>query len=113
MTTPTRKALLKPFQLIGLSAAFGGFVLLIVLLTTRNFELGLIAAGIIFILSIVILAMLVLSYKPNAEVTVYLDRFQAESDEPGARESALKIDPDAALRGDDATDAGSTPADER
>lgn len=100
MGKTNRKALLKPFQLLGLSAAFGIFVLLIVLLTTQNFVNGLIGAGITFVLSVVVLAMLVLSYKPNAEAPVYLDRFQADSDEPGAKASALKIDADAALRGE-------------
>ncbi|GGA69083.1 hypothetical protein GCM10011490_19540 [Pseudoclavibacter endophyticus] len=78
MAGTNRKALLKPFQLVGLSAVFGVFVLLIVLLTTRNLLNGLIAAGVVFILSLVVLAMLVLSYKPNAESTAYLDRFEPE-----------------------------------
>ena len=97
MANPNRKALLKPFQLLALAASFGIFVLLIVLLTMRDLVTGLIGGGIVFVVALVILAMLVLSYKPNAEATVYLDRFQADSTEPGATESALKVDPDAAV----------------
>lgn len=102
MAKSNRKALFKPFQLLGLSALFGVFVVLVVLLTTQNLTNALIGGGATFILSLVVLAMLVLSYRPNAEVPVYLDRFQADSDEPGAKSSALKVDADAALRGEPA-----------
>lgn len=80
MSDPRRRALLKPFELLSISAGFGVFVLLIFLLTTRNFVNGIIAAGIVFIISIVVLAMLVMSYKPNPRSERFLDRF----DEPDA-----------------------------
>lgn len=67
---------MKPFELLGISAVMAGFVLLILLLTTQDFLLGIIFAGVAFIVSILVLAMLVLSYSPNPENEVYLDRFE-------------------------------------
>lgn len=83
MSDPRRRALLKPFELLSISAGFGVFVLLIFLLTTRNFVNGIIAAGIVFIISIVVLAMLVMSYKPNPRSERFLDRFDEPSDALG------------------------------
>nr|WP_181063006.1 hypothetical protein [Pseudoclavibacter sp. RFBI5] len=76
MTQPKRRALMKPFELLGISAVMAGFVLLILLLTTQDFLLGIIFAGVAFIVSILVLAMLVLSYSPNPENEIYLDRFE-------------------------------------
>lgn len=67
---------MKPFELLGISAVMAGFVLLILLLTTQDFLLGIIFAGVAFIVSILVLAMLVLSYSPNPENEIYLDRFE-------------------------------------
>lgn len=106
-----RRALLKPFELLSISAVFAVFVFGVFLLSTRNPVTGSIAAGVVFIISTVVLAMLVLSYRPNAEVPVYLDRDQAASEEPGAKESALKVDVDAALAGERASSAGDGAAD--
>ncbi len=85
---------MKPFELLGISAVMAGFVLLILLLTTQDFVLGLIFAGVAFIVAILVLAMLVLSYSPNPDTEIYLDRFEnaetgvARSDEGEQSRSA-------------------------
>lgn len=88
MPETNRKALLKPFQLLTLAAAFGVFVLLIVLLTLRRIDIGLIAGGAVFIITLVVLAMLVLSYKPNVEATAYLDRFSEPTPDAATDDAA-------------------------
>ena len=91
----TRKVLMKPFQVLAISGACAVFVLGIILLSTRNWLLALIAAGITMVLVLVVLALLLLGYKPNPDVPVYLDRDLYESDEPGAKDAALRVDPSA------------------
>ncbi|NYF11966.1 cytoskeletal protein RodZ [Pseudoclavibacter sp. JAI123] len=76
MTQPKRRAVLKPFELLGISAVMAGFVLLILLLTTQDFVLALVFAGVAFIAAILVIAMLVLSYSPNPDAEIYLDRFE-------------------------------------
>jgi len=61
--SPSRRDLLRPLELLGLSAAMSVFVGLIVLLTTREIILSLVALGISFIVVVVVLAMFVLSSK--------------------------------------------------
>lgn len=85
-----RKALMKPFEVLGIAAAAGVFVLLIVELATKDMVLSLIFAGIAFILTLMVMALLLLSYKPNPDVPVYLDRNLAESNDPGAKGAALR-----------------------
>lgn len=99
MTAP-RKALLKPFQLLAIAAGLGLFAALIVLMTIRRIDIAGIAFGVVFIVVLVVLAMLVLSYRPNPDVPVYLDRFQTED---GEEEHRLRVDPDVTL-GDRAAD---------
>lgn len=96
MADPKRKALMKPFELLGISAVFGLFVALVIFYTTRNGLVAVIAAGGTFIVAVVVLAMLVLSYKPNEPVVHYLDRFD---------EDASRIDDGDAETGVDETDA--------
>lgn len=118
MTQPKRRAVLKPFELLGISAVMAGFVLLILLLTTQDFVLGLIFAGVAFIVAILVLAMLVLSYSPNPDTEIYLDRFEnaeqgvARSDEGEQSRSASQapaaetVDDEPAVSGSDSdTDA--------
>lgn len=85
MSDPRRRALLKPFELLGISGGFGLFVLLVFLLTTRNLVNGVIAAGIVFVISLVVLAMLVMSYRPNPRSERFLDRFEDGEGEEGDR----------------------------
>ena len=56
---------MRPAELLGLSAVFGAFAGLVVLMTTRDIILALIFFGVAFILSVVVIAMLVLAMKPN------------------------------------------------
>ncbi|MFD2675048.1 hypothetical protein [Gulosibacter bifidus] len=85
-----RRALMKPFEVLGVAGGSGAFVFLIVLLTLKDFKLGLILAGITIVVVLLILGLLLLSYKPNPDVPVYLDRDLHDSDEPGARGAALR-----------------------
>lgn len=94
MSDRRRTALLKPFQLLGIAAGLGLFAGAIVMLTIRRLDLALIGAGAIFIVATVVLAMLVLSYQPNPDVPVYLDRFEGRD---GEEAHQLRVDADAAL----------------
>lgn len=85
-----RKALMKPFEVVIIAAAAGIFVLLIVLLTLKDIVLGLIFAGVAMVVVFLIMSLLLLNYKPNADAPVYLDRQLAESDDPGAKGAALR-----------------------
>jgi hypothetical protein len=65
MVVPTMRDRMRPAELLGLSAVFGAFAGLVVLMTTRDIILALIFFGVAFIVSIVVIAMLVLAMKPN------------------------------------------------
>jgi len=91
---------MKPFELLAISAGCGLMIFLIVMLTLQNLMIALIGFGVAFIVTIVVLAMLVLSFRPNPEAPVYLDRQLAESKEPGAAEAALRVDVEATVGGD-------------
>jgi membrane protein implicated in regulation of membrane protease activity len=65
MTEPSRRDRFRPAELIGLSlviAVFGG---LVTLMSTRDLALALIVFGIIFILTLVTIALLVMAVKPD------------------------------------------------
>ena len=64
---PSRRDRLKPVELVGISGVMALFVALTVLLTTRDLVLSLITLGITFIVALVVIAMLVLGIKPNAD----------------------------------------------
>ena len=63
---PTRRDRFLPTELLGISAALGVFVGLIVLIVTREFLFAGISLGIAFILSLVLMALFALAFKPNA-----------------------------------------------
>lgn len=65
MVVPTMRDRMRPAELLGLSAVFGAFAGLVVLMTTRDIMLAVIFFGIAFIVSVVVIAMLVLAMKPN------------------------------------------------
>lgn len=67
MTTPSRRDVLRPVEFIVISAVLGLFVGLTVLLTTRSLLLAGVFFGVAFILSLVVVAMLVLTFKPNKD----------------------------------------------
>ncbi|MEF2976359.1 hypothetical protein [Subtercola sp. YIM 133946] len=63
---PTRKEILKPVELIVISVVLALFVGLTVLLSTRQPLLAAVFFGIAFIVSLVVIAMFTLTFKPNA-----------------------------------------------
>ena len=65
MTTPARRDRMKPLELVIISLIIGVFGGGIVLMSTRELILSAISFGISFIVSLVVIAMLVLSAKPN------------------------------------------------
>lgn len=81
---------MKPFEVVAISLVCGVFVLGVVLLTVQNWVLGLILGGVAMVLVLLVLALLLLGYKPNPDVPVYLDRHLYDSKEPGAQEASLR-----------------------
>ena len=67
METPSLRDRLRPLELLSLSAVLGGFTGLVILFTTREWWLAGIGFGVAFILSIMMIALLALSAKPNAD----------------------------------------------
>ena len=65
MQTPSIRERLRPFELLGISAVIGLFTGLVILLTTREWWLAGIGFGVAFILSVMLIALLALSAKPN------------------------------------------------
>lgn len=65
MTTPARRDRMKPLELVVISLIIGVFGGGIVLMSTREIVLSAISFGVSFIVSLVVIAMLVLSAKPN------------------------------------------------
>jgi hypothetical protein len=55
----------KPFQLIGLAAAGGGFIGVLVLAVTKDIRLAGMFAGAGFVVTILVLAMIVLTMSPQ------------------------------------------------
>lgn len=73
MTTPSRKDRTRPAELLILSLILGAFAGLVVYLVTRELVLSLIFLGVVFIASLVVLAMLSLAMRPNREEKLDLD----------------------------------------
>lgn len=67
MTEPSRRDRFRPAELIGLSLVIATFGGLVTLLTTRDLALSLIVFGIIFILTLLTIALLVMAVKPDEE----------------------------------------------
>jgi type IV secretory pathway TrbD component len=67
-SNPTRKDKTRPVELIGLSAVFAVFTGLIVGAATREWILAAIFFGVVFIVSLVSLAMIMLGHTPDAEM---------------------------------------------
>lgn len=82
MTKPARRDILRPAELIGISAILALFVGLTVLLTTRAWLLAGVFTGIAFIVVLVGIAMLLLSFKPNKNELTEMDQMDDESGPP-------------------------------
>jgi len=70
---PSRSDRLKPIELVGLSGGMALFVGLVILLTTREIMLSVIALGITFIVVLITIAMFTLNTKPDAAEKTDLD----------------------------------------
>lgn len=83
---PTRRDRFLPVELLAISGALGIFTGLIVLLSTRDFVLAGIALGIAFIVSLVLLALFALAFKPTAaeEEDIHAQDVEAEEKARGA-----------------------------
>jgi hypothetical protein len=65
MTEPSRRDRFRPAELIGLSAIIALFGGLVTLMSTRDLVLTLIFFGVIFILTLMTIALLVMAIKPD------------------------------------------------
>jgi hypothetical protein len=81
---PSRSEILKPVELVAISAGMGLFVGLTILLSTRNWALSSIALGVTFIIALVVIAMLALGMKPDAAEKSDLDEQNQTGETPGS-----------------------------
>jgi membrane protein implicated in regulation of membrane protease activity len=72
-TPPSRRDRTRPLELLALSGGFALFAGLVVLMSTREPVLALVFAGIAFIVSLVVLAMLALAVRPDKDEKLDLD----------------------------------------
>lgn len=73
MTQPSKRDVFKPVELLVLAAVMALFVGLTVLLATRSPLLAVIFFGVAFIVVLVVIAMMVLTFKPNKSEQTELD----------------------------------------
>ena len=64
-TKPTKRERFKPLELLAISAMFGLFTGLIVLMSSRDLTLSATWFGLTFIITLVVLATFILAAKPN------------------------------------------------
>lgn len=62
---PNLREIMRPVELIGFSAVLGIFTGLIVLLSTREILLAVIGLGLAFIVTLVVIALFALGFKPG------------------------------------------------
>ena len=77
---PSRRDRLRPFEYVVISAVIAVFIGFVVALSTRQVTLALIFAGITFIVSLVVIAMLALAVKPDAAEKIDLTEQDRQSD---------------------------------
>lgn len=73
MTEPSRRDRFRPAELITLSMVIAGFGGLVTFMSTRDLVLALIFFGVIFILTLMTIALLVMAIKPDADEKHDLD----------------------------------------
>ncbi len=78
METPSLRDRLRPLELLVISAVLGAFTGLVILLTTRELWLAAVGFGVAFILSVMVIALLALSAKPNAQEQMDIDEQDRE-----------------------------------
>ena len=79
MVSPDKRDRTRPAEMLGLSAIFGVFAGLVVWMSTRDWMLGLIFAGVAFIVSLVVIAMLTLAVRPDKNELIDLDEQDREA----------------------------------
>ncbi|MGV8858406.1 hypothetical protein [Rhodoglobus sp.] len=79
MDSPNKRDRTRPAEMLGLSGIFAVFTGLVVFMSTREWMLGLIFAGIAFIVSLVTIAMLVLAIRPDKDELLDLDEQDRDS----------------------------------
>ena len=72
-TDPSKRDRTRPAELLGFSGVIALFVAVVVLLSSRDIMLGVIALGATFILSLVIVATLALTVNASPEERIDLD----------------------------------------
>lgn len=83
---PSRRDRFLPVELIAISAGLAVFVGLIVLAATREFVLAGVALGITFIVSLVLLALFALAFKPTPAEVEDIHEQDAEARAKAARQ---------------------------
>ncbi|HEY8281041.1 MAG TPA: hypothetical protein VIG28_01060 [Leifsonia sp.] len=78
---PTRKDRFLPTELLGISAGLAVFVGLIVLIATRQFLLAGVSLGVAFIVSVVLIALFALAFKPTEAEVHDLEEQNAHRDD--------------------------------
>ena len=73
MAAPSKRDRTRPAELLGLSGVIAVFVAIVVMISSRDLLLAVIALGATFILSLVILATLALTVDASPEERVDLD----------------------------------------
>lgn len=77
---PSRRDRLRPLEYVVISAVIAVFIGFVVVLSTRQVTLALVFAGITFIVSLVVIAMLALAVKPDAAEKIDLTEQDHQSD---------------------------------
>lgn len=65
--TPSKRDKLRPLELVGFSAVLAVFATAVVLFATRDFRLAAVVLGLVFIVSLMVVALIGLGIKPNPE----------------------------------------------
>jgi hypothetical protein len=89
---PSRRDRFLPAELLGISAGLGVFVGLIVLIATREFILAGIALGVAFILSLVLMALFALAFKPTTAEVEDIHEQDVEAQEKAAEQARPATD---------------------
>ena len=89
---PSRRDVLRPIEYVAGAAIAAIFTGLVVTVTARDITLGLIIAGIAFIVVLVTLALLSMAIKPNAEETAEIDGVAPATPDASAAPDAAKPD---------------------
>ncbi len=80
--TPSRREVLRPWELLSGSFIAAVFVFIMVLAGTRRIEYALIATGAVFIITLLGLSMFSLAIKPSADEQAELDEQNQPKSEP-------------------------------